>query len=121
MFQSYVTPHKTLSNYHQNKTCYIFDGMSVVQALGRPSRCKTFDEYAAIFSSVVFKIENEVQRIDVVFDHYKSNSIKNTTRRKRGPQSTMQRIIENENIPLPQQWNLFIHSSINKHQLTNFL
>ncbi|CAH1099936.1 unnamed protein product [Psylliodes chrysocephalus] len=59
--------------------------------------------------------------IDVVFDHYKGHSIKNTTRQKRGFQKSIDIEIDRPNFPLPQQYNLFIHSIFNKRRLTNFL
>lgn len=103
------------------KTCHIFDGMSVVQRLGKPSKCRTFGDYANIFANMIFNNPHGAERIDVVFDHYKEQSIKRVTRQKRGPKSSIQRIIENTETPLPQQWHLFIHSVINKNHLTNFL
>ncbi|KAJ8970935.1 hypothetical protein NQ317_016744 [Molorchus minor] len=61
------------------------------------------------------------QRIDVVLDHYKENSIKDSARFKRGGQSSINRIINSSDVPLPQQWHMFIHSTYNKQQLTNFI
>jgi hypothetical protein len=53
-------------------------------------------------------------------DHYKENSIKNVTRKKRGPQTCILKVIENSNTPLPQQGHLFIHLVQYKKQLTIF-
>jgi hypothetical protein len=113
--------NKNLPNVENTKTCHIFDGMSIVQSLGKPKQCRTFGEYSQIFSNIIFKNKHGAQRIDVVLDHYKENSIKNVTRKKRGPQTGILKIIENLDTPLPQQWHLFIHSVQNKKQLTNFL
>ncbi|XP_031340958.1 uncharacterized protein LOC116169072 [Photinus pyralis] len=103
------------------KTCHIYDGMSIVQILGKPLNCKTFGEYAEIFSKIVFTNRFNAKRVDVVFDNYRENSIKNVTRMKRGQTVGIRRIIDNPNTTLPQQWHLFINSVFNKRQLTNFL
>lgn len=89
--------------------------------MGKPAKCKSFGEYATTFSEIVLKNKHHAQRIDVVFDHYKEDSIKSATRQKRGSQNSIHRVIEKYDVPLPQQWNSYIHSVFNKQQLTNFL
>lgn len=69
----------------------------------------------------MFANRHKAQRIDVVFDHYIENSIKSETRLKRGSRTSIKRVVENADAQLPHQWSLFINSSFNKKQLTNFL
>ncbi|CAG9760246.1 unnamed protein product [Ceutorhynchus assimilis] len=105
------------------KTCHIFDAMSIVQSLGKPAAAKTFLYYGNVFNSVLSKNKYNASRLDLVFDHYTTQSIKNLTRVKRqsGCLATIKGIINSPDMPLPQQWHRFIHSGFNKQQLTNFL
>ena len=106
------------------RTCYIIDAMGVVQALGKPSKAKTFGDLADSFVKLVLQNFSEhTTRIDVVFDSYKNNSIKSATRAKRKSKSTplVRRDIQDRNVPLPQNWNGFISLLENKKALTHFL
>lgn len=62
-------------------------------------------------------------RVDVVFDSYKSNSIKSTARDKRKSKSIplIRREIQNRDVPLPQNWSGFINLLENKKALSQFL
>ncbi|XP_072398756.1 uncharacterized protein [Diabrotica undecimpunctata] len=75
-----VTSKYLLLPLQNHKTCHIFDGMSLIQAVGKPSNAKTFDDYARILKSIVFKNPYSAKRIDFVLDHYEESSIKNCTR-----------------------------------------
>ncbi|KAK4877224.1 hypothetical protein RN001_009730 [Aquatica leii] len=121
IIENFTTVESTLPPIKDAKVCLIFDGMAMVQRIGKPPKCNTFGELAAIFVNKIFKNQFGAQRVDVVFDNYKEYSTKRITRLKRGQNNTINKIIENENTPLPQRWNLFIHSVFNKKQLTNFL
>ena len=62
-----------------------------------PCRSKSFDDYAR--EEVIQKIESyctKYQRVDVVFDVYKSSSLKSETRSKRG-QGVRRRVTETSN------------------------
>lgn len=102
-------------------TCHIYDGMSVVQKLGKPVGATSFRDYAKRFLAIIFKNPHKAKRIDLVMDNYQDLSIKNSTRLQRGGTKAIHRIVDSGDVPLPQQWNLFIHSVFNKRQLTNFL
>ena len=73
---------------HQN-TCVLIDGHALVQALGKPQTCRTFDDYARVFfRAVTAHVDEHVRRVDVVFDTYVKQSIKSATRAKRGIKET---------------------------------
>ncbi|KAK4881851.1 hypothetical protein RN001_005170 [Aquatica leii] len=120
IIENFTTVESSLPPIKDAKVCLIFDGMAMVQRIGKPPKCNTYGELAAIFVNKIFKNQFGAQRVDVVFDNYKERSTKRITRVKRGQNNTINKIIENENKPLPQRWNLFIHSVFNKKRLTNF-
>ena len=102
---------------------YVIDGHALIQALGKPHNCKTFQDYAIVFFKAVTKhINAAVKRIDVLFDTYIENSIKAAARAKRSNKKRLiRRIIDREDLPLPQVWANFIALSENKTYLANFL
>ncbi|KAK4882604.1 hypothetical protein RN001_005923 [Aquatica leii] len=106
IIENFTTVESTLPPIKDAKVCLIFDGMAMVQRIGKPPKCNTFGELAAIFVNKIFKNQFGAQRVDVVFDNYKEHSTKRITRLKRGQNNTINTIIENENTPLPQRWNL---------------
>lgn len=64
--------------------CKVLDGPAVVHFLV-PGTCDTFEDYAKeVFLPYVGKELDNVSRIDIVWDVYKSDSLKNATREKRG-------------------------------------
>lgn len=81
---------------------HIFDGMSIAQGVGKPSKCRTFGEYAHVLSNIVFQNKYRAHRIDVVFDNYREYLIKKVTRQKRGKNTDILRVIESTNTLLPQ-------------------
>lgn len=107
------------------KTCIIIiiDGHALIQSLGKPPRCKTFGDYAKTFEKTVMKqILGTVSRIDVVFDQYRPLSIKSTTRSKRAGQTRpIHKVINRDDLPLPQAWKNFIALGENKEDLALFL
>ena len=49
-------------------TCVIIDGHTLIQSLGKPHDCKTFGEYANIFTYVMFNnFSNHTTIVDAVF------------------------------------------------------
>jgi len=63
----------------------IFDEMVMLQKIRGDQ--KTFAELADSMMSMVLHEGTDSQRIDVVFDVYRNNSIKNHKREKRGSES----------------------------------
>ena len=107
----------------QQTTCVLIDGHALIQTLGKPHNCRTFEEYArAFFRSVTVNIDENVKRVDVVFDTYIKHSIKSATRTKRSTKKRpVRRIIDRGDLPLPQVWANFISLSDNKADLARFL
>ena len=101
-------------------TCIIVDAAFLVQAT-RPSPQMTFFEYA---ESKLFKLLMHLgdahgsSRIDVVFDRYFDNSIKDAAREKRG--TSCERTVRPE-MRVPKNWNGFLSNSNNKVKLFMFL
>ncbi|CAH1115223.1 unnamed protein product [Psylliodes chrysocephalus] len=80
------------------KICHVFDGMTLIQRVGKPTNAKSFEEYANIF-----KNKYNAERIDFVLEHYEDLLIKNCTREKRGHKNdAIERAIESSDTLLPQ-------------------
>ena len=71
-----------------NSAC-IIDGMAIVQKVMANTTNASFGEASKSILSVVLREGRVNNRIDVVFDVYKENSIKNAERVKRGSESAM--------------------------------
>ena len=96
----------------------IFDGAAIVQML-HPGTAKTFQDYAdAVFSSYVSSQLESVERVDIVWDAYIADSLKSTTRQKRG-KGVRRRVAPTT--ALPQNWKDFLRVDGNKSELFSFL
>ncbi|XP_071479491.1 uncharacterized protein [Diadema antillarum] len=106
------------------KTCLLIDGHALIQSLGKPRGCRTFGEYADVFTNVVTQNFGKVTtRVDVVFDRYiGGSSIKAATRERRvGKKKPIRKLIDGPHTLLPQTWNQFIALDENKADLAAFL
>lgn len=115
---------KVYTEYHpeKEKACVIIDAMSIVQGIGKPTNTKTFGEYATLFYNIVSRYFVKYKRVDLVFDQYKQNSLKNGTRQKRaGQHRPIRKIVDGDDVPLPVKWENFIHSWENKLDFTHYL
>jgi len=78
--------------------CKVLNGPAVVHFLV-PGTCDTFEDYAQeVFLPYVVKELDTVSRIDIVWDVYKSDSLKNATREERGC-GTRRRVSSSTRIP----------------------
>ena len=115
----------TLEPEAGTKSCVVIDGHALIQALGKPANCHTFDNLANIFTNKVFgMLDNSVSRVDVVFDRYiGATSIKAPTRSKRcgRKKPLIRKVINRSDLPLPQVWEHFISLDENKADLACFL
>ena len=103
-------------------TCLVIDGQALVMLLGKPSGITTFGEYADRFVNSVFSMGAKFERIDVTFDRYQQDSIKTGTRMKCTSGSRpIRRVIENQHVPLPDNWKSFLSLGANKANLAEFL
>jgi len=94
----------------------VLDGAAIVNMLS-PGKCKTFKEYAeTVFIPYVisYRAQN-VKRIDLVWDRYLENSLKQGTREARGT-GARRRVCDNAAIPL--NCKSFLRLDDNKQELS---
>ncbi|CAM1319292.1 Uncharacterised protein g7165 [Pycnogonum litorale] len=104
------------------KTCTIIDGMAVVQSIGKPTAAVTFGDLADVFVNCVKSHGRNSDRVDILFDRYEENSIKEGTReRRRSGTKQIRRLIKGKDTKLPQNWKTFITLAENKVDLARFL
>ena len=97
--------------------CKVMDGAVVVHCL--PTSVSTFDEYAdKIFIPYLEKQLQSATRLDVVWDVYTPDSLKESTREKRG--KGVHRNVSGKT-KLPGNWMDFLRDSGNKKELFAFL
>ena len=90
--------------------------------LKKPENVGTFGEYADRFVQAVLAAGKNYQRIDVVFDRYRDDTIKAGTRTRRTQAARpIRRVIESRDVPLPRNWANFLSLSENKADLGHFL
>ena len=96
----------------------IIDGAVIVQIL-KPGMATTFKQYTDfVFKPYILKQLEAVQRMDVVWDVYREDSFKSTTRERRGT-GTRRRVASSAE--LPKNWKSFLHVGDNKTELFLFL
>ncbi|XP_061580540.1 uncharacterized protein LOC133446517 [Cololabis saira] len=94
------------------------DGAAVVQMLN-PGTAKTFQDYAdSVFVPYVKSQLEKTWRLDIIWDVYISDSLKGTTRQKRG-KGIRRRVMPTT--VLPKQWKDFLRVDDNKTELFEFL
>ncbi|QQP38995.1 uncharacterized protein LOC103506659 [Caligus rogercresseyi] len=99
-------------------TCVVLDGAAIVQML-KPAASKTFEEYAhqMFFPYISTKMQT-VSRLDLIWDTYLADSLKGSTRAKRG-QGVRRRLVAAAAIP--GNWQNFLRVDSNKTELFKFL
>ena len=98
--------------------CKVLDGAVIVHCLPT-TRVSTFDEYAdAIFIPYLESQLRDAKRLDLVWDTYTTDSLKESTREKRG---TGVRRKVSSHTKLPGNWMDFLRDSMNKEELFGFL
>ncbi|KAK3734169.1 hypothetical protein QZH41_005852 [Actinostola sp. cb2023] len=97
----------------------IIDGAVVVNMVKPGIDKRTFSEYATGSFIPYIKAQlRHVRRLDVICDEYVENSLKATTRCKRG--SGLRQRVEADN-RLPRKWQDFLRVDENKRELFKFL
>ena len=98
----------------------IVDGPAIVHSLSANcNRVKTFDEYAdSVFVEWIEKALHNSNRVDIIWDQYKPNSLKDSTREKRG--KGIRKKVSGPT-KLPSNFQNFLRDSKNKEELFNFL
>ena len=94
-----------------NVDALLLDGAEILH-MQKPGASKTFQEYSqyVFLPYVISKLRN-VRRVDVVWDRYLPNSLKATTRSKRG-RGVRRRVMPNTRIP--GHWLAFLRVDENK-------
>jgi len=94
------------------------DGACVVQMLN-PGTAKTFQDYAdSVFMPYVSSQLSKTERVDVIWDEYKPDSLKGMTRQNRG-KGSRRRVAPSTAIP--KNWKDFLRVDENKSELFTFL
>lgn len=96
----------------------IFDGAAIVQMLS-PGTAKSFQDYAdEVFSPYILSQLRTADRVDIVWDVYLHDSLKATTRERRG--KGVRRRVSSTTM-IPRHWKDFLHVDENKTELFTFL
>lgn len=96
----------------------VLDGAAIVNML-TPGKCKTFKEYATtVFLPYVIQQAQNVKRIDLVWDRYLPNSLKQGARESRGS-GARRRVCDSASIP--SNWKGFLRLDENKKELFQYL
>ena len=99
----------------------VLDGAFIVHKL-KPLNSRTFEEYAMnIFKPFILRELNKVERLDVIWDRYFPDSLKQSTREKRKHLGTAQRRRVLSGSPVPSNWDSFLRIDANKDELFHFL
>ena len=107
-----------LSDPPSSYDCMVFDGAVIVHCL--PTKAVgTFNEYAEkVFIPYISKHLQHFTRVDIVWDLYIPDSLKESTREKRG-KSVWKKV--SGQTKLPGNWIDFLHDPSNKKELFTFL
>ena len=103
-------------------TAHIFDGMAQVHMLGN-SGSKSFRELALKhYERITAPLgHDDCRMVDLVFDRYQKNFIKDGERVWRGGRPSIEINIHNAEMPIPKQWEKYIDNQKNKQGLCAFL
>ena len=106
------------STYTPAVDAKLLDGAAIVQ-MHNPGTAQTFQEYSdLVFLSYVSNQLTTARRVDVVWDVYILDSLKGSTRQKRG-KGIRRRVAPSSRIP--KNWKDFLRVDENKTELFNFL
>ena len=107
---------------HATSSFLMIDGQALVVALAKPDAAVTFVDLADTYAKTVLKASSEYHRIDYVFDRYRVETIKGTTRTRRSKTARpIRRLVEGRDVPLPKNWSNFLSLADNKADLAHLL
>ena len=114
-FEALFPPTRELPN---GVSVVILDGAAIVQML-KVVGVSTFEQYANdIFKPYVTSILRAVDRVDIVWDSYKADSLKASIREKRG-KGIRRRV--SPSTAVPKNWQDFLRVDDNKQELFHYL
>ena len=93
------------------------DGAAFVN-MNSPRESSSFKDYCEELKKKVKKIGDNVERVDMIFDVYRENSLKSHTRESRGKGL---RISIRKNTPIPKDFQKFLRDDDNKNELFQML
>jgi hypothetical protein len=100
--------------------CTILDGAAIVHML-KTGSAKTFEEYSeTVFIPHLKGYLASTDRLDIIWDRYLANSLKATTREKRGRARGVRRKVA-ATTKLPGNWPDFLRDDNNKAELFDYL
>ena len=102
---------------YPSDSAYVVDGMAAVRQV-KPLK-STYSEFAVRLLMYVLSNGSQSKRIDVVFDVYENNSVKDVERNRcSSGKLSQQKLLPNMKI---KQWSLLLSSNENKSKLVNFI
>lgn len=106
----------------QFPTACLIDAMALIQMV-KSAGSATFGELSLKYEEIVTSTirRNGCTRVDLIFDQYRSVSIKAGERSKRGESRSLEVHIHSGSTPVPKQWAKFISNPKNKENLAEFL
>ena len=109
-----------LPDYNQNNLALIIEASPLLRNLSSIS-VETFNDVAVVFYQHVNRLAEDIQRLDIVFNHHFSNCFKSQTQMGRGGGGTHVFHI-NDGIPIPYNFlNSFLSNSANKNNIGLYL
>lgn len=67
----------------KSRTVVLVDGMALVQRISKSPNMRTCQDFANVFLSMLIEIASPHDELHLIFDTYKEDSLKNSTRSKR--------------------------------------
>ncbi|KAK6171651.1 hypothetical protein SNE40_018095 [Patella caerulea] len=99
----------------------VIDGQARVLSIGKPANAISFGDLADAFTNSIYRSGTTYDRVDVVFDRYRDESIKSQTRQRRSQTTGPIRHVGGRDVPLPHSWTNFIALPGNKADLARYL
>ena len=96
----------------------VVDAPAIVHSLLINAKINTFNDYLQVFISWIHQKLQSTLRLDIVWDRYKTNSLKESTREKRGT-GVITKV--SGQAKLPAKFKDFLLDSQNKQELFTFL
>ena len=109
-----LTKSSQPASIHPGIDAKVLDGAAIVHMV-RPGACRTFEEYSQqrFLPYITSQLET-VSIVDIVWDRYLTDSLKQSTRDRRTHSGTTQRERVNAGAPIPANWEAFLRSNANK-------
>ena len=99
----------------------ILGGACIIYML-KPRGCRTFQEYSQqIFIPYLLSQLESVARVDIVWDRYLKERLKQSTRKRRMNSGTSQQQRVLENASIPTHWESFLWIALNNVELFRYL